>query len=119
MQPNIAAALACLFSLPGGIVFLVLEKKNKFVRFYAMQSVLLGGLNIIVSAVVFIVCAVLSKIPILGALLNFLIWFAVFLVFSVAWIITIVKAFSGVEWEIPVLGPIARKQIISGPFSQL
>ena len=48
LQPNLAACLACLFSILGGIAFLVLEKKNAYVRFYAMQSAILGGLWVVV-----------------------------------------------------------------------
>ena len=29
----------------------------------------------------------------------------------VVWVITIIKAFSNVEWEIPYLGKLARKQL--------
>ena len=43
MTPNVAAGLAALFPLIGGIIFLVLEKRSQFVRFWAMQSVVVGG----------------------------------------------------------------------------
>jgi uncharacterized membrane protein len=33
------------------------------------------------------------------------------LAFLVIMIITIVKAFMGVRWDIPYIGPIARKQV--------
>jgi uncharacterized membrane protein len=33
------------------------------------------------------------------------------LVFLVIMIITIVKAFTSVRWEIPYIGPVARKQV--------
>jgi uncharacterized membrane protein len=29
----------------------------------------------------------------------------------VIWIVAMVKAFTGVRWEIPYIGPIARKQM--------
>jgi uncharacterized membrane protein len=31
--------------------------------------------------------------------------------FLVLFIVTVVKAFSGVRWEIPYIGPMARKQM--------
>ncbi len=55
LQPNLAAALASFLLLVGGIVFLILEKKDQFVRFYAMQSVFLGGLLVALSIAMSIV----------------------------------------------------------------
>src|SRR6266446_6629516 len=42
LPPNIAAAIACI-PLVGGIIFYRLEKRNSFVCFYAMQSIIFGG----------------------------------------------------------------------------
>ncbi|MDQ6912969.1 MAG: hypothetical protein M3128_08865, partial [Verrucomicrobiota bacterium] len=48
LPSNVAAALACI-PLIGGIIFYVLEKRDAFVRFYAMQSIIFGGAWIIFS----------------------------------------------------------------------
>ena len=42
LPSNIAAAIACI-PLIGGIIFYMLEKRDSFVRFYAMQSIIFGG----------------------------------------------------------------------------
>jgi len=34
--------------------------------------------------------------------------------FIVLWIIATVKAFTGVRWEVPYVGPMARKQVETG-----
>jgi len=110
LAPNIAAALASFFTLLGGIVFLVLEKKDKFVRFYAMQSVFLGGLWIGLWFGLAIVFLILHGIPLIGTLL-WLVSIVVRLAFLCVWIFTVYKAFSGKEWEIPYLGKLARQQL--------
>lgn len=114
LAPNIAAGVACLFSIVGGIVFLVLETKDKFVRFWAMQSVFLGGLALAVAMVIRIAHLVFEFIPWVGRILNAVLGLANML-FGLAWlivyIICVVKAFSGQEWEIPWLGKLARKQL--------
>ena len=118
LQPNIAAGLATIFTLVGGIIFLVLEKKNAFVRFYAMQSVFLGGAIIAVSIAVWILSAIFLHVPLLGwlvALLLNILFLVVWLGWFVVYVIATVNAFSNKEWEIPVLGPLARKQLASGP----
>ena len=104
LPQNVAAGLAVLFSLVGGIVFLVIEKKNAYVRFYAMQSVVL----FVVVIVIDVVLGVLVRIPFLGILFA-LLSALVGLGFLVVFIITLIKAFTGVEWEIPYIGKQARK----------
>lgn len=123
LAPNVAAGLACLFSIVGGVVFLVLEKKDKFVRFWAMQSVFFGGLLLGVSIFVRIALLVFDFIPWIGKLLMFVTGIAN-MIFGLAslivYIICVVKAFSKQEWEIPWLGKLARKQLeqMDGPPTQ-
>jgi uncharacterized membrane protein len=114
LQPNLAACLACLFSLLGGIAFLFLEKKNAYVRFYAMQSAILGGLWVVVCIAFAIVYAILGSIFGLGLLLG-LIMKLTYLAFLALTLYTAFKAFSNKEWEIPYLGKIARDQLAGKP----
>jgi len=109
----VAATLACI-PLFGGLVFYILEKEDRFVRFYAMQSILFGAVCLALVALFRVLGEIAWSIPvasvIFGPLWSFL--FAVMkLGLVVLMIITMVKAFSGVRWEIPVIGPIARKQV--------
>ena len=113
LPPNIAAAIACI-PLVGGIIFYILEKRNGFVRFYAMQSIIFGGIWILFDIVSRIVLMIFSSVPAVGgffAVLWGLIAMLVHLAFLVILIVTIIKAFTNVRWDIPYIGPIARKQI--------
>ena len=113
LPPNIAAAIACI-PLVGGIIFYLLEKRNGFVRFYAMQSIIFGGAWFLFNIVSAVVHSVVGAIPGVGPILVFL-WAViaalVHLAFLVVFIIAVVKAFSGVRWDIPYVGPMARKQV--------
>jgi uncharacterized membrane protein len=114
---NVAAAIACI-PLIGGIVFLILEKTDKFVRFYAMQSVYLGGIGVGFSIVERIVALCVYRIPIIGwiaILLMSILSMVIGLATLVFWIVTMLKAYKNQEWEIPVIGAMARKQLDSGP----
>jgi len=118
----VAAGLASIFTLVGGIVFLILEKRDKYVRFYAMQSVFLGGAIVAASIVTQIVALIFSHLPLIGwliALLVGMLFWVLWLGWFVVYLITIIKAFSNQEWEIPVLGPLARKQLESGKLGSL
>ena len=100
LQSNIAGALSYFLGPVTGILFLLIEKQNKFVRFHAMQSTLtFGGL--------FVLNIVLGFIPILGWIAGTL----MSLVSLVLWIFLMYKAFNNEEYELPVVGEIARKQI--------
>jgi len=113
LPPNIAAALACI-PLFGGLVFYILEKEDRFVRFYAMQSILFGAICLVLGALFHALGLIAWSIPVANIFLGPL-WGFVFAVVKLAlvvlMIITMVKAFTGVRWEIPVVGPIARKQV--------
>src|SRR6266568_6107212 len=113
LPSNVAAAIACI-PLIGGIIFYILEKRDSFVRFYAMQSIILGGAWILFAIVYSVAHAILTPIPAIGLFFSIILWVVWALVgvaFLVVFIVTVVKAFSGVRWEIPYLGPLARKQM--------
>lgn len=112
LPTNIAAALAC-FPLIGGIIFYVLEKRDSFVRFYAMQSIILGIVWVVFVIAWNVVHAVLTPIPAVGwlfGLILWMIWALANIVMLVIWVIAMFKAFNGVRWDIPYIGPMARKQ---------
>ena len=113
LPSNVAAALACI-PLVGGLVFYILEKEDRFVRFYAMQSIIFGGLCVVILALGRALTVIAWSIPIANVVFGPL-WSFAFAVVKlglvVLTIIAMVKAFSGVRWEIPFAGPIARKQM--------
>ncbi len=113
LPSNVAAALACI-PLIGGIIFYVLEKRDSFVRFYAMQSIIFGGAWIMFAIVYQIVYAILVSIPAIGGLFAVvlaLVWALITIAFLIVFIIAVIKAFSGVRWDIPYIGPMARQQV--------
>jgi uncharacterized membrane protein len=113
LPSNVAAALASI-PLIGGIIFYILEKQDSFVRFYAMQSIIFGGIWILFSIVYKIAFSILTPIPVVGLVFTIILgiaWALISLAFLIIFIITVVKAFTGVRWEIPYVGPMARKQV--------
>src|SRR3954453_12566448 len=113
LPSNVAAALACI-PLIGGLVFYILEKHDQFVRFYAMQSIIFGGIWFLFNMVSWILRAIFWSIPLAGPIFAALWFFVAAMVqlgLLVVMIIAMVKAFTGVRWDIPWVGPMARKQI--------
>jgi len=100
LEQNIAGLLCYSFWFITGIIFLVLEKENRFVRFHAMQSILLF-------VAMFIVSIILTIIPIIGWLIS-LLFFPLTLVL---WVFMMFKAYKGEWFKFPVIGDIAEQQI--------
>ncbi|HEY3993830.1 MAG TPA: DUF4870 domain-containing protein [Ktedonobacteraceae bacterium] len=108
MEPNVAAGVSYLTWIVGLIFFLV-EKQNRFVRFNAMQELLLTGATVILWIVVSILTTIFAFVaPILGAILGFLLWI-VWIAAFVLWIICIVNAFQGKYFKIPFIGDYAER----------
>lgn len=100
LEQNVAGLLCYVLGFITGIVFLVLEKDNKFVRFHAFQS-------IFVSVALFIINTVLAIIPIIGWILQPLVG----LLGLVLWVFLLYKAYSGEKFKLPFIGDLAEKQV--------
>lgn len=118
LDPKLAALLSYLFLLIGGVVFLIIEKDNKYVRFHAAQSVVAGIASIILSVgvgiIISILGAVLSPIGlgfilILIGLLNLVVSLGIFIL----WIVLMLNAWNGYDkgetFKLPILGDMAEK----------
>ncbi|HTC23038.1 MAG TPA: DUF4870 domain-containing protein [Gemmatimonadales bacterium] len=111
LTPNLAGALSYLLGPVTGIIFLLLERTNKFVRFHAMQSTVLGVAWIVFS----IALSVLSGIvPVIGWIFGLLISIVLGIGGFILWLLLMWNAYQGKEWELPVVGPFARKQLTGG-----
>jgi uncharacterized membrane protein len=108
LEPNVAAFLAYLFGWISGLVFFLIEKDDKFVRFAAAQSIVLNVAGIVFGWVFSIVIGIVAAATFgFGTLLGLLIpvfWIG----YLVVWIMLMVKAYQGTEWELPIIGKIAR-----------
>jgi uncharacterized membrane protein len=113
LPSNVAAAIACI-PLIGGIIFYILEKRDPFVRFYAMQSIIFGAAWLLIHIGCAIVSGLFWHVPGIGWFFGplwGLVWWLIHLALFVVFVVTVVKAFSGVRWDIPYVGPMARKQV--------
>jgi len=109
MEPNVAGLLCYLFGWVTGLIFFILEKENKFVRFHAMQSIVVFGA---ISIVFFILALIFSPfIYTYGAwlvrgIINGLLGVLTFIL----WIVLMVQAYQGKKFKLPWAGNFAEKQ---------
>jgi uncharacterized membrane protein len=106
LKPNVAGLLCYVLGWVTGLVFFLLEKENKFVRFHAMQSIATFGAITVVNIILYI----LGMIPYIG-LLFWIIQILVYLLTIVLWIILMVKAYQGQAYKLPWAGNFAEKQV--------
>jgi uncharacterized membrane protein len=104
LEPNIAGFLCYLFGWITGLIFILIEKENKFVRFHAMQSIVTFG----ALTVVWIVLSILKAVVGLDALFWILQGIA-WILGLVLWIVLMVKAYQGERCKLPIAGDIAEK----------
>jgi uncharacterized membrane protein len=101
LDPNVAAALAYGLGWITGIIFIVAEPNDRFVRFHALQSIIVFGT---LSAITLL----LQAIPIFGMLV------AVFLVIplsAVLWLLLMFKAYQGERFKLPIAGDMADQRL--------
>jgi len=97
LEPNVAGLLCYLGGWISGIVFLVIEQKNRFVRFHALQS-------IVTFAALTVAGALLGWIPYAGDVFGIIIGILAFIL----WVVLMVKAYQGELYKVPVAGQVAE-----------
>lgn len=106
MEPKIAVLLAYLFSWLGGLIILLIEKENRFVKWNALQALILGIVEV---ACIFVISFILGLIPYIGWF--FFSWLG-WVLAGVAWIfaiIAIVMGFQGKTFRIPGISSLTDK----------
>jgi uncharacterized membrane protein len=114
LKENVAATLSYLFGPISGLIALIMERENKFVRFHALQSTLWFLILMIIRWILTFTDALLSWLPFIGWIFGS----AIGLVVAIWWLIyigsmlyLIVRAYGNATAKIPIIGDIAWKQV--------
>jgi uncharacterized membrane protein len=98
LDDNVAGLLCYVLGWISGLVFFLLDKEDKFVRYHAMQSIItFGALSII--------GGILSQVFFLGWIISVLGF--------VLWVILMVKAYQGERYKLPWAGDLAERWLAS------
>ncbi len=95
------AFITAFLSIIGFIIALLAWRKDKYVMFYAKQSLVIFIAAIITS----IIGAIVAFIPIIGTLIGIILNIIV----AILWILSWVYALSGEEKYVPIIGEYAKK----------
>ena len=117
LDENIAALLSYVFGWLSGLIFFLIEKDSRLVRFHAMQSILFNVLvaiaAFVVWIVVFILLMILSQVSdalsgLFGILIS-LLWLVFSVGILIAWVLCLVKAYQSQYFKLPIIGNFAEK----------
>ena len=100
LSENTAGLLCYVLWWVSGIIFILLERESGFVRFHAIQSVIVFGALSVVGGV-------LDWIPVIGWVIAAGLW----IVAVVLWIILMVKAYQGEKYKVRWAGDFAEKWV--------
>ena len=101
MEQNLEGLLCYVLGWVTGIIFFIMEKDNKFIRFHAMQSIIVFGAIFVVDIILSILRVFIPFIWILTLLLG--------IITFILWIVLMMKAYQGQMYKLPVAGDIADK----------
>ena len=99
LEENKVGALCYLLGWFSGIFFLIAERRNKFVRFHALQSTIWFGVLTIIMAIL----DLLKHIWLIGILFGIVSGIVGF-VMVISWLVLMFMAYRGARFKIPVLG---------------
>jgi uncharacterized membrane protein len=104
LEPNVAGLLCYLVGWITGLIFFLIEEKDEFVRFHAMQSIIVFGAISVVNILLYILWVIPGVGWIFGAILATIMW----VLAIVLWIILMVKAYQGERFKVPIAGNLAE-----------
>jgi len=94
LTENVAGLLCYVVGWVSGLIFLLIEPDNKFIRFHAFQSIIVFGVISVAEMIFFWV-----------HVLNMIIW-----LFGLAlWVALMVIAYQGRKYKLPWAGNLAEK----------
>jgi uncharacterized membrane protein len=117
LDENIASLLSYIFGWLGGLIFFLIEKDSRLVRFHAMQSILLNVLFGVLAVVLWIVLMILwvilaqvsEALAAVFGLITMLLWLGFCVIALIAVVLCLVKAFQGQYYKLPIIGNFAEK----------
>jgi uncharacterized membrane protein len=113
LDPAVAAALAYLAGPFSGVLVLLAERSNPFVRFHAWQSIV--GLGLLGAAVIGLLIFAFAALVFVSPTLftwMYRLAAAAAVGWLVVWALCLVKAFNGVAWRLPYVGSIAMRKAV-------
>ncbi len=99
LTANVAGLLCYVLGWISGLVFILIERESKLVRFHAIQSIYVFGTLTIANII-------LGWIPVVGGAFSWIIS----VIGLILWVILMIKAYQGTMYKLPWAGNLAEKR---------
>ena len=117
MKPNVAGFLCYLGMWVTGIIFLIIEKTNKTVRFHAMQSLVTFAIIHIILAIISGIIGSIGLLPYYGGFGLYsasifgawVIYVIILVIMWILWIVLMIKTYKDQMYKVPLFGNLAEK----------
>jgi uncharacterized membrane protein len=116
LDENVASAACYVLGWLTGIIFFLIEKDNKTVKFHAMQSIL----TFLPLTILYWILGAIFSMMVFGAgiygaygawqILS-LISTLIAIVMLILWLVLMFKAYQGEKFKVPIVGDIAENQV--------
>jgi uncharacterized membrane protein len=106
LTANVSAGLASLFAGIGSLIILLGKPPQAWVRFVAVQSIVMVVILIVAEIVLSILTPIILFLPYVGSIISLifgLLLFVCFIAYFVAWLIQTIKAFQGSAQRFPII----------------
>ena len=103
IEENVASMICYLGVWVTGLIFFLIEKENRTVRFHALQSLITFVGVFVVYIFINVISIFVPFFWVFGALFGLLVF--------ILWIILMVKAYQGEYFKLPIIGDIAEQNI--------
>jgi uncharacterized membrane protein len=100
IDENVVGVLCYALGWITGLIFFLIDSRP-FVRFHAMQSIVLSIATVVFYIILGVFIAIFHPFAFLYGLLGFLLF--------IIWIVLIVKAYRHEMWNLPVVGDLAAR----------
>src|ERR1051326_4810076 len=123
LDSNVGAMLCyianflCCIGVILAIIFLVTEKENRFVKFHAVQSLFLVGVQLVIGIAVGVVGLLFrlalstADLGLIAVLLVFGLRIVILIIFLAIWVLAGVKAYGGQWYKLPLIGNFAWNMV--------
>ena len=99
LDKNVACAMTYVLGWISGLIFFLMEKKDKEVRFHALQSIIAFGAITVIQIVI-------GRLPYIGWVIGPVLSLGTL----VLWLVMMIKTYQGERIVLPIVGPIAEKE---------